>query len=184
MRLPNLLVSDIFATFVPEYSGGPVPDSHGVPFSSFRILKNVYCVKTSLLKRFKILLSSIKKLLGCAEQPAPPAPNPLATHFLQGDDVDICPYARANSPQPNLFLGFGSLDISLLTLNIAVRLPACPWFASPIQNIRLPNVSRCTMSATALRGGPAFGSTAGRPMGMTATASYPSGRAINFLQAS
>jgi len=26
------------ATFVPEYSGGPVPDSHGVPFSSFRIL--------------------------------------------------------------------------------------------------------------------------------------------------
>ena len=31
LRLPNLLVSDINAAFVPGYSGGPVPDSHGVP---------------------------------------------------------------------------------------------------------------------------------------------------------
>ncbi len=32
LRLPNLTVSDILAAFVPGYSGGPVPDSHGVPF--------------------------------------------------------------------------------------------------------------------------------------------------------
>ena len=31
LRLPDLLVSDIGAAFVPGHSGGPVPDSHGVP---------------------------------------------------------------------------------------------------------------------------------------------------------
>ena len=33
LRLPDLFwVSDIGAAFVPGYSGGPVPDLHGVPF--------------------------------------------------------------------------------------------------------------------------------------------------------
>jgi hypothetical protein len=32
LRLPNVIVSDIDAAIVPEYSSGPVSDSHGVPY--------------------------------------------------------------------------------------------------------------------------------------------------------
>ncbi len=31
-RLPNKNISGYIAAFVPDYSGGPAPDSHGVPF--------------------------------------------------------------------------------------------------------------------------------------------------------
>ena len=33
-RLPDNNISGVIAAFVPVYSGGPVPDSHGVPFSA------------------------------------------------------------------------------------------------------------------------------------------------------
>lgn len=62
----------------------------------------------------------------------------------------------------NLFLGFDSYA------GLVYRLLKVIF---SIQNILLPKLSRWTMSDTVLRGGPAFGSTAGRPMGMTATAS-------------
>jgi len=32
LRLPDIGVSDFRAAFVPVHSGGPVPDSHGVPY--------------------------------------------------------------------------------------------------------------------------------------------------------
>jgi len=33
-RLPNENISGVIAAFVPDYSGGPAPDSHGVPFTA------------------------------------------------------------------------------------------------------------------------------------------------------
>ncbi|BBO74169.1 hypothetical protein DSCW_15860 [Desulfosarcina widdelii] len=33
-RLPDKNISGVIAAFVPVYSDGPVPDSHGVPFSA------------------------------------------------------------------------------------------------------------------------------------------------------
>jgi hypothetical protein len=48
-RLPDDNISGVNAAFVPDYSGGPAPDSHGVPFFSSMGAPEFFCANLSQL---------------------------------------------------------------------------------------------------------------------------------------